>query len=149
VASPVALAPQLIVVVAVVGPASASPICCRFRARDEWRLAAASGGFGASGRLGAYRGGWGDPGGFLATLAGFALAGWGFDRLYEVVFVKPFVWAARTNKDDVIDSAFDAVAWSSRQASQLLSRTQTGRLRYYVAVAMAGVFVLVALAVFR
>ncbi len=82
-------------------------------------------------------------------LAGFALGGWGFDRLYEVVFVKPFVWVTRANKDDVIDSAFDAVAWSARQANQALSRTQTGRLRYYVAVAAAGVLVFVALGVFR
>ena len=141
------VAPQLIVVVA-----SLAGICVSYllfaRARDEWRLRASSGRLRASGRLGASVR-LGGSRRVLATLAGFALAGWGFDRLYEVVFVKPFVWAARTNKDDVIDSAFDAVAWSSRQASQLLSRTQTGRLRYYVAVAAAGVFVLVALAVFR
>ena len=84
-----------------------------------------------------------------AALARFALGGWGFDRLYEVVFVKPFVWVARANKDDVIDSVFDGVAWSARQANQVLSRTQTGRLRYYVAVAAAGVLVFVALGVFR
>ena len=85
----------------------------------------------------------------VAALARLALAGWGFDRLYQVAFVRPFVWAARTNKNDVIDSAFTAIAWSSRQASGLLSRTQTGRLRYYVAVSAAGVLVFVALAVFR
>ncbi len=83
------------------------------------------------------------------ALTRYALAGWGFDRFYQAVFVKPFVWAARANKNDVIDSAFTAIAWSSRQASGLLSRTQTGRLRYYVAVSAAGVFVFVALAVFR
>jgi NADH-quinone oxidoreductase subunit L len=85
----------------------------------------------------------------IAALARYALAGWGFDRLYQVVFARPFVWMTRTNKNDVIDSAFTAIAWSSKQASGLLSRTQTGRLRYYVAVSAAGVLVFVALAVFR
>ncbi len=85
----------------------------------------------------------------MATLASLALAGWGFDRIYEVMFVKPFVWVARANKNDVIDRAVTAVAWASRTASGLLSRTQTGRLRYYVAVSAVGVVVLVALAAFR
>ena len=87
--------------------------------------------------------------GVPAALAQFALGGWGFDRLYEAVFVKPFVWATRANKGDLIDSAFDVIAWSARQANQVLSRTQTGRLRYYVAVTAAGVLVLVALGVFQ
>jgi NADH-quinone oxidoreductase subunit L len=85
----------------------------------------------------------------VAALSRLALDGWGFDRIYQVVFVRPFIWLTRTNKDDVIDSAFTAVAWSSRQASGLLSRTQTGKLRYYVAVAALGVLVFVALGVFR
>ena len=85
----------------------------------------------------------------MRRLGGLALAGWGFDRFYEVAFVRPFLWAARTNKDDVIDSGFSTVAWAARQLSALLSRTQTGRLRYYVAVAAGGVLVFVALGVLR
>jgi NADH-quinone oxidoreductase subunit L len=84
----------------------------------------------------------------VATLAKFGLAGWEFDRLYHALFVRPFVWAARANKNDVIDWAFSAIAWSGRQAGGLLSRTQSGHLRYYVAVTAAGVLVLVALVVF-
>ena len=34
------------------------------------------------------------PAGFQ-RLAAFALAGWGFDRLYDVAFVRPFLWLAR------------------------------------------------------
>jgi NADH-quinone oxidoreductase subunit L len=85
----------------------------------------------------------------MRRLGGLALAGWGFDRLYEMALVRPFLWAARTSKDDVIDSGFSTVAWTARQLSALLSRTQTGRLRYYVAVAAGGVLVFVALGVFR
>jgi hypothetical protein len=65
------------------------------------------------------------------------------------VFVKPFLWLARADKGDVIDSAFNTIPWSSRQAGRLLSRTETGRLRYYVAVSAAGVLIFVALGVFR
>jgi NADH-quinone oxidoreductase subunit L len=85
----------------------------------------------------------------MRRLGGLALAGWGFDRLYDVAFVRPFLWAARTNKNDVIDSGFSTVAWTARQLSALLGRTQTGRLRYYVAVAAGGVLVFVALGVLR
>jgi len=85
----------------------------------------------------------------VVSLARFTLAGWGFDGIYHVLFVRPFVWTTRTNRNDVIDSVFTAIAWSSRQAGGLLSRTQTGRLRCYAAVSAAGVLVLVALAVFR
>jgi NADH-quinone oxidoreductase subunit L len=82
-------------------------------------------------------------------LEGLALAGWGFDRVYHVALARPFVWATRVNKDDVIDSAFSTIAWSSKRLNFLLSRTQTGRLRYYVAVVAFGVLVLVALGAFR
>ena len=80
---------------------------------------------------------------------GLALEGWGFDRLYHLVFVRPFVWVTRSNKDDVIDSGFSTIAWSATRLNGLLSRTQAGRLRYYVGVAAAGVVIFVVLGVFR
>jgi NADH-quinone oxidoreductase subunit L len=85
----------------------------------------------------------------VRLLDALALEGWGFDRLYHLVFVRPFVWVTRSNKDDVIDSGFSTIAWSAARLNGLLSRTQTGRLRYYVGVAAAGVVIFVALGVFR
>src|SRR5882672_4375627 len=33
-------------------------------------------------------------------------SGWGFDRLYDTVFVRPFVFLATINKNDVIDKVY-------------------------------------------
>ncbi len=82
-------------------------------------------------------------------LAGFALAGWGFDRLYELAFVRPFLWLARRGKDDVIDKAFSGIGWLAGILNELLHRTQAGRLRYYLAMAAFGVVVFVAVGLLR
>jgi NADH-quinone oxidoreductase subunit L len=82
-------------------------------------------------------------------LAGFALAGWGFDRLYELAFVRPFLWLARRGKDDVIDKALSGIGRLAGILNGLLSRTQAGRLRYYLAMAAFGVVVFVAVGLLR
>jgi NADH-quinone oxidoreductase subunit L len=61
----------------------------------------------------------------------FWSSGWGFDRVYDTVLVKPFVWTARTNKDDVVDAWYAGLAATNRLLHLLLSLTQTGNLRWY------------------
>ncbi|MEJ2132870.1 MAG: hypothetical protein P8Y95_14895, partial [Gammaproteobacteria bacterium] len=58
----------------------------------------------------------------------------------------PFVAIARFNKADVVDFFFEGVAMGSRGLHQLSSRSQTGRLRWYVA-NMAGGLLIVLLIV--
>ena len=82
-------------------------------------------------------------------LAAFALAGWGFDRLYDAAFVRPFLWLARHGKGDVIDKAFTGIAWLAQALNRWLRMTQSGRLRYYLATAAIGVLVFVALGLLR
>jgi NADH-quinone oxidoreductase subunit L len=82
-------------------------------------------------------------------VSSLALAGWGFDRLYSATFVRPFLWLADKGKGDIIDAGFSTVAWSARWLNGLLGRTQTGRVRYYVAAAALGVVAFVALGIFR
>jgi len=85
----------------------------------------------------------------LLKVSNLALVGWGFDRFYSVAIVRPFLWLAREGKGDLIDRGFSTVAWSAGRLSSLLSRTQTGRVRYYVAAAALGVVAFVALGIFR
>jgi NADH-quinone oxidoreductase subunit L len=59
------------------------------------------------------------------------LRGWEFDRLYDWVFVKPYVFLARINRDDIIDSMYDFLAWLGRSASYGLGQTQIGLVRAY------------------
>ena len=73
---------------------------------------------------------------------------WGFDWLYERLFVRPFVTVARVNRNDAFDRALDAVPASLRGISELAGATQTGTLRWYAGVAAAGVVLLIAATAF-
>ena len=61
----------------------------------------------------------------------FWLAGWDFDALYERIFVRPFLWLAEINKRDFIDSGYRGIASMNRVVHRLLSRAQTGNIRWY------------------
>jgi NADH-quinone oxidoreductase subunit L len=78
----------------------------------------------------------------------FICAGWGFDWLYERLFVRPLAWLARVNKNDVVDQPFRGLAGAANVANSLLTRTQTGRLRWYAAAVALGAVVVIIVAVF-
>lgn len=82
-----------------------------------------------------------------AILNRFWFGGWGFDWLYDKVFVKPVQWFARVNKNDVIDLAFDGIALLTQWGHELLKRTQSGEVRAYAAGIAIGTAVLIALVV--
>jgi NADH-quinone oxidoreductase subunit L len=44
---------------------------------------------------------------------------------------RPFLWIARINKDDFIDSGYSGVAYLNRATHRVLSLTQTGNIRWY------------------
>jgi NADH-quinone oxidoreductase subunit L len=88
-----------------------------------------------------------------ASRAGGALhalwyAGWGFDRVYDAIFVRPFVWVSSVNREDAVDLPFRGAAWYGSFFSAALGRTQSGRVRWYAmgialgAVVFMGVVVL-------
>lgn len=74
--------------------------------------------------------------------------GWGFDRLYDRLFVRPFMRTAQANRNDVVDAFYEGVALANRSLHHLLSWTQTGRVRWYAAGIAAGAAGVVALAVY-
>ena len=78
----------------------------------------------------------------------FWFSGWGFDLLYDRLFVWPFVWLARINRDDFIDLIYMGMVWTSRSLNTLLGLSQNGRLRTYAAGIALGAVILLALAVF-
>src|SRR5579864_6854151 len=73
---------------------------------------------------------------------------WGFDWLYDRALVRPFLWIARIDQDDVIDSFYTGLAVLSRAAYRQLSESETGRVRRYAAGITAGSIVLTAILVF-
>lgn len=84
-----------------------------------------------------------------AALHKFWFNGWGFDWLDNELIVQPFIWLARKDKDDIIDKLYLEIARLNARISQLLLRTQTGRLRDYLLGIVIGATIIIALAVLR
>jgi NADH-quinone oxidoreductase subunit L len=73
----------------------------------------------------------------------FWYADWGFDFLYDRVFVAPVVWFAQVDKRDIIDKFYDGLATLSRASYRALSATESGRMRWYAASIVGGTVVFV------
>ncbi|HET7062269.1 MAG TPA: NADH-quinone oxidoreductase subunit L [Nitrosospira sp.] len=84
----------------------------------------------------------------LARLRKFWHYGWDFDRLYDVLFVRPYIWLARSNQGDVIDNVYSGVARLCLAFYRGLSATQTGLVRQYAAAIAAGSAAIVFIAIF-
>lgn len=79
------------------------------------------------------------PGRFLGA---WWYAAWGFDWLYDKLFVKPYLLATRLLGNDPIDSSIGLIPRLVRGGNGMLSSSQTGQLRWY-AVSLVGGAVLV------
>jgi NADH-quinone oxidoreductase subunit L len=77
----------------------------------------------------------------IEALRKFCFAGWGFDALYDALFVRPFAWIAKVNKDDFIDSGYDGIVTMNAALHRVLSKTQTGSIRWYAMGIAVGVVV--------
>ncbi len=69
-------------------------------------------------------------------------SGWGFDAVYEAVFVRPYMALAKLLRGEPIDDVVNAIAGTARVSSALLSVTQTGRLRTYAGALVLGILLL-------
>lgn len=73
----------------------------------------------------------------------FWYTGWGFDKLYETVFVKPFVYLARINKHDFVDKMYSGIVEATRFFHQLFAQTQSGIIRWYImGIVIGAIFIL-------
>lgn len=85
----------------------------------------------------------------VRALHRFLLSGWGFDWLYSHLFVRPYQVVAGLLRSDPADTLPSVLAGISIGLHVLLSYTQTGRVRTYVAVLAMGVIIAVMLVVLR
>jgi NADH-quinone oxidoreductase subunit L len=83
-----------------------------------------------------------------AAIQRFCLGGCGFDDLYRFLFIRPFEYITRINKDDIVDSVYNGIAAASVAGHFALSGTQTGRLRWYMMGIAAGAAFAIAWVVF-
>jgi len=74
-------------------------------------------------------------------------ADWGFDWLYQKLFVGPYMVLARVNRGDFVDVFYRGLAFVSRVINSLLSSTVNGSVRWYVTVVAGGAVIVVGLVV--
>lgn len=79
----------------------------------------------------------------------FFQSGWGFDWLYEHMFVIPLKRVAHANWTDFIDKIFTGMGESARYSGLGLSRLQTGRVRNYAVGLLVGAVILATIALWR
>lgn len=74
-----------------------------------------------------------------SRISRFLYRGWGFDRIYDLLFVNPLVWFAVRNKNDFIDLFTTALARAAFYGNYLLRVTQNGKIRWYVMAFVIGI----------
>lgn len=72
----------------------------------------------------------------------FWFGGWGFDTLYNTVFVKPFVFLSNVNKQDVVDKLYEGIVRIAEMFHGAFSFTQNGMLRWYITGVVIGAIVI-------
>ncbi|MDX1723374.1 MAG: NADH-quinone oxidoreductase subunit L [Pseudomonas sp.] len=82
------------------------------------------------------------PGRFFSA---WWFAAWGFDWLYDRLFVKPYLWLCRVLRRDPFDRSIGLLPRLARVLHLLLSRSQTGQLRWYALSLAAGTVLLLGL----
>lgn len=73
------------------------------------------------------------------------LHAWGFDWLYERLFVRPYLQLTQILASDPCDRVMELPAWFARLSNQLLGRTVSGKLRWYAASMGLGTLLVLAL----
>ncbi|RIJ41392.1 NADH-quinone oxidoreductase subunit L [Pontibacter oryzae] len=86
--------------------------------------------------------------GLAVRLQQFWFAGWGFDALYDNLFVRPYVFLANLNKRDIIDSFYTGLARTAEGFHVMLSQSQNGVLRSYVMGIVVGAIMILTISLF-
>jgi NADH-quinone oxidoreductase subunit L len=75
-------------------------------------------------------------------LSAWWFAAWGFDWLYDKLFVQPYLLICRLLGRDPVDASFGLVPRLARGGHGSLSRSQTGQLRWYALSIVGGAVLL-------
>src|SRR5690606_40390969 len=68
------------------------------------------------------------PGRFLGA---WWFAAWGFDWVYDKVFVQPYLWLTRILRRDPLDRTIGLIPLLARGGHALISRTENGQIHRY------------------
>jgi NADH-quinone oxidoreductase subunit L len=83
-----------------------------------------------------------------ALLFRFWRSAWGFDWLYDLLFVRPFLWIVHINRNDFVDVLITRIPGAFHSAHGFFAATQSGRMRSYAAAMGVGACLVIAVVVF-
>jgi len=86
---------------------------------------------------------------FAKAIHSFFFSGWGFDWLYDLLFVRPYKTFAYWNRSDAIDNVFTGLASLARIGNSIFSSLQTGRIRNYAASLILGAAIFTTIVILR
>jgi NADH-quinone oxidoreductase subunit L len=75
--------------------------------------------------------------------------GWGFDKLYDTLFVKPIVWLSVIDKNDFFDLWNIGLSRLTLLFNRLLSITQNGKVRWYLLSFTIGIAIILTYMLFK
>lgn len=82
------------------------------------------------------------------VLSAWWFAAWGFDLIYDKLFVKPYLLISHILRKDPVDRSIGLIPRMARGGHVAMSKTETGQLRWYTAsIAVGAVLVLGAVVV--
>jgi NADH-quinone oxidoreductase subunit L len=79
---------------------------------------------------------------FIPSLYHLWHSGWGFDALYKVILVRPFVFLAEINKRDIVDQIYGTLVSVVNGFNLVLTFTQSGMIRWYIMGIVVGAIVI-------
>ncbi len=82
-----------------------------------------------------------------SLIARFWFSAFGFDWLYDRLFVKPFMFFVHLTRKDAFDTAVMSITRPLTALNGLLSNTQTGQIRWYAASLAGGAVLIIAMVV--
>ncbi|WP_316818211.1 NADH-quinone oxidoreductase subunit L [Pedobacter nyackensis] len=82
---------------------------------------------------------------FMTGLYNFWHSGWGFDKLYDTLILRPIVFIAHINKNDVVDKIYQLITFITVGFYRFLSLMQSGSLRWYAMGLVIGVIIILGL----
>jgi NADH-quinone oxidoreductase subunit L len=85
----------------------------------------------------------------ILWLRGFWSRGWDFDKLYNVLLVYPYVYLSRLNKKDLVDKLYTGLAAAMEWCHNVLARTQSGLLRWYILGVVLGAVAILSVLIWR
>jgi len=79
------------------------------------------------------------------SVLSFWRGGWGMDTLYNSVFVSPYRVISNALRGEWLDKIYHSVVAICAGLHQLFSRSQTGKMRWYVSSMVFGLIILVSI----